>query len=153
MNLGDIVILTKNQLVMSYKIALVAGKSGTPRHLIGEILGVLGGGLTSGMHELIMATPAILRGSIIVRTPGISAGSESDLMTRLLVRATSMTRPRLSAPVVAGATFTRMSVPDHFTSVHEPACRLTDLKLQLTRSIDTPLTTPLMGSRARARQD
>jgi uncharacterized protein (DUF697 family) len=30
---------------MSYKIALVAGKSGTPRHLIGEILGVLGGGL------------------------------------------------------------------------------------------------------------
>jgi uncharacterized protein (DUF697 family) len=45
MNLGDVVILTKNQLVMSYKIALVAGKSGTPRHLIGEILGVLGGGL------------------------------------------------------------------------------------------------------------
>jgi uncharacterized protein (DUF697 family) len=45
MNIGDVVILTKNQLVMSYKIALVAGKSGTPRHLIGEILGVLGGGL------------------------------------------------------------------------------------------------------------
>src|ERR1700730_17119510 len=45
MNLGDVVILTKNQLVMSYKIALGAGKSGTPRHLIGEILGVLGGGL------------------------------------------------------------------------------------------------------------
>jgi uncharacterized protein (DUF697 family) len=45
MNLGDVVILTKNQLIMSYKIALVAGKSGTPRHLIGEILGVLGGGL------------------------------------------------------------------------------------------------------------
>jgi uncharacterized protein (DUF697 family) len=45
MNIGDVVILTKNQLVMSYKIALVAGKSGTPRNLIGEILGVLGGGL------------------------------------------------------------------------------------------------------------
>jgi uncharacterized protein (DUF697 family) len=45
MNIGDVVILTKNQLIMSYKIALVAGKSGTPRHLIGEILGVLGGGL------------------------------------------------------------------------------------------------------------
>jgi uncharacterized protein (DUF697 family) len=45
MNIGDVVILTKNQLVMSYKIALVAGNSGTPRNLIGEILGVLGGGL------------------------------------------------------------------------------------------------------------
>jgi uncharacterized protein (DUF697 family) len=45
MNIGDVVILTKNQLIMSYKIALVAGKSGTPRHLMGEIFGVLGAGL------------------------------------------------------------------------------------------------------------
>jgi uncharacterized protein (DUF697 family) len=45
MNIGDVVILTKNQLIMSYKIALVAGKTGTPRHLMGEIFGVLGGGL------------------------------------------------------------------------------------------------------------
>jgi uncharacterized protein (DUF697 family) len=45
MNIGDAVILTKNQLIMSYKIALVAGKSGTPRHLMGEIFGVLGAGL------------------------------------------------------------------------------------------------------------
>jgi uncharacterized protein (DUF697 family) len=45
MNIGDVVILTKNQLIMSYNIALVAGKSGTPRHLMGEIFGVLGGGL------------------------------------------------------------------------------------------------------------
>jgi uncharacterized protein (DUF697 family) len=45
MNIGDVVVLTKNQLIMSYKIALVAGKSGTPRHLMGEIFGVLGGGL------------------------------------------------------------------------------------------------------------
>jgi uncharacterized protein (DUF697 family) len=45
MNIGDVVILTKNQLIMSYKIALVAGKSGTPRTLMGEIFGVLGGGL------------------------------------------------------------------------------------------------------------
>jgi uncharacterized protein (DUF697 family) len=45
LNIGDVVVLTKNQLIMSYKIALVAGKSGTPRHLMGEIFGVLGGGL------------------------------------------------------------------------------------------------------------
>jgi uncharacterized protein (DUF697 family) len=45
MNIGDVVILTKNQLIMSYKIALVAGKQGTPRHLMGEIFSVLGGGL------------------------------------------------------------------------------------------------------------
>lgn len=45
LNLGDFVILTKNQILMSYKIALVAGKEGSPRKLVGEILGVLGGGI------------------------------------------------------------------------------------------------------------
>ena len=41
---GDAIILTKNQLMMAYKIALVSGKSGTPQQLLGEIVGVLGGG-------------------------------------------------------------------------------------------------------------
>ncbi len=45
LNIGDIVVLTKNQLMMSYRIALAAGKTGQPHELIGEILGVLGGGL------------------------------------------------------------------------------------------------------------
>ena len=45
LNIGDIVVLTKNQLMMSYRIALAAGKTGEPRELIGEIVGVLGGGL------------------------------------------------------------------------------------------------------------
>jgi uncharacterized protein (DUF697 family) len=61
MNIGDVVILTKNQLVMSYKIALVAGKSGTPRHLMGEILGVLGGGLLFRQiaRQLVGLVPAV----------------------------------------------------------------------------------------------
>ena len=42
---GDMVILTKNQLLMSYRIALAYGRDGSPRALIGEIVGVLGGGL------------------------------------------------------------------------------------------------------------
>lgn len=45
MNFGDMVILTKNQLVMGYRIALACGLDGSPRKLIPEILGVLGGGL------------------------------------------------------------------------------------------------------------
>lgn len=45
LNIGDMLVLTKNQLMMSYRIALAAGKPGTPRALIAEILGVLGGGL------------------------------------------------------------------------------------------------------------
>ncbi|HEX7485891.1 MAG TPA: hypothetical protein VF332_07050 [Vicinamibacterales bacterium] len=45
LNIGDILVLTKNQLMMSYRIALAAGKTGQPRELIGEIVGVLGGGL------------------------------------------------------------------------------------------------------------
>jgi uncharacterized protein (DUF697 family) len=45
MNIGDMVVLTKNQLVMGYRLALAAGLDGDPRTLIAEILGVLGGGL------------------------------------------------------------------------------------------------------------
>jgi uncharacterized protein (DUF697 family) len=61
MNIGDVVILTKNQLIMSYKIALVAGKTGTPRHLMGEIFGVLGGGLLFRQiaRQLIGLIPAV----------------------------------------------------------------------------------------------
>ena len=44
LNVADMVVLTKNQLVMSYKIALACGKKGTSRELIGEVLGVIGGG-------------------------------------------------------------------------------------------------------------
>jgi uncharacterized protein (DUF697 family) len=45
LNLGDMVILTKNQLLMSYRLVLAAGRDGEPRTLLTEILGVLGGGL------------------------------------------------------------------------------------------------------------
>ena len=45
LNLGDIVVLTKNQVMMCYRIALASGRDGEPRELIGEILGVLGGGM------------------------------------------------------------------------------------------------------------
>jgi uncharacterized protein (DUF697 family) len=45
LNIGDVLVLTKNQLVMGYRIALAAGKEGRPRDLVGEMVGVLGGGL------------------------------------------------------------------------------------------------------------
>jgi uncharacterized protein (DUF697 family) len=44
LNVADILILTKNQLLMGYKIALGAGKSGRARDVIGEVIGVVGGG-------------------------------------------------------------------------------------------------------------
>jgi len=44
LNLADMVVLSKNQLIMSYKIALASGKKGRPRELIGEVMGVIGGG-------------------------------------------------------------------------------------------------------------
>ena len=44
LNLGDIVILTKNQLLLGYRIVLAAGRDGEPRTLIAEIAGVLGSG-------------------------------------------------------------------------------------------------------------
>jgi uncharacterized protein (DUF697 family) len=45
LNVGDIVVLTKNQLMLGYRIVLASGRSGDPRRLIREIIGVLGGGL------------------------------------------------------------------------------------------------------------
>jgi uncharacterized protein (DUF697 family) len=44
LNLADMIVLTKNQLVMSYRIALAAGKRGTVRSVMGELVGVIGGG-------------------------------------------------------------------------------------------------------------
>src|SRR5262249_43119855 len=59
LNIADIVVLTKNQLVMSYRIALASGKHGTPRELIGELVGVIGGGLLfrQGARQLVGLVP------------------------------------------------------------------------------------------------
>jgi len=43
--LGDILVLTKNQVVLGYRIMLAAGRDGEPRRMVGEVLGILGGGL------------------------------------------------------------------------------------------------------------
>jgi uncharacterized protein (DUF697 family) len=45
LNLGDMIVLTKNQLLMGYRLVLASGRDGEPKKLIGEILGMLGGGL------------------------------------------------------------------------------------------------------------
>jgi uncharacterized protein (DUF697 family) len=45
LNLGDMIVLTKNQLLMGYRLVLAAGRDGEPKAMIGELLGVLGGGL------------------------------------------------------------------------------------------------------------
>ena len=44
LNVADMIVLSKNQLIMAYKIALAAGKKGQPQEVMGEIIGVLGGG-------------------------------------------------------------------------------------------------------------
>ncbi len=44
LNVADLVVLTKNQLLMAYKLALAEGKKGKPEELMKEILSVVGGG-------------------------------------------------------------------------------------------------------------
>ncbi len=44
LNLGDMIVLTKNQLIMGYKIALASGRDEDPKSMIAELLGVIGGG-------------------------------------------------------------------------------------------------------------
>src|SRR5262249_40228715 len=61
LNVADIVILTKNQLVMSYRIALASGKKGAPREVVGEVLGVIGGGFLfrQGARQLVGLIPVV----------------------------------------------------------------------------------------------
>ncbi len=42
LNVADMMILTKNQLVMAYKLALAYGKTGTPTSVMTEMIGILG---------------------------------------------------------------------------------------------------------------
>lgn len=58
---ADMLILTKNQLVMAYKIALAAGKEGKPLDVMGEIVGVVGGGflLRQLARELVGLIPVV----------------------------------------------------------------------------------------------
>ena len=44
LNMADIVVLTKNQLIMVYKLALAAGRPTSPVAVIGELVGVIGAG-------------------------------------------------------------------------------------------------------------
>jgi len=59
LNLADVLVLTKNQLVMSYRIALASGKQGAPGELFGEVLGVIGGAflLRQGARQLVGLVP------------------------------------------------------------------------------------------------
>jgi uncharacterized protein (DUF697 family) len=59
LNVADMVVLTKNQLLLAYRIALGAGKSGRPRDLMTEIVGVLGSGflLRQSARSLVGLVP------------------------------------------------------------------------------------------------
>ncbi len=61
LNVGDIIVLTKNQLMMAYRLALAAGKQGRPTDVIGELLGVIGGGLMFRQiaRELVGLIPVV----------------------------------------------------------------------------------------------
>jgi uncharacterized protein (DUF697 family) len=61
LNLADIVVLTKNQIVMAYKIALGAGKRGTVKALLGQTLGVIGSGfmLRQAARQVVGLVPVI----------------------------------------------------------------------------------------------
>jgi uncharacterized protein (DUF697 family) len=58
---ADVVVLTKNQIIMAFKIALAAGKPATGRVLAMEVLGVIGGGLLfrQAARELVGLAPGI----------------------------------------------------------------------------------------------
>lgn len=58
---ADILVLTKNQLMLAFKIALAAGRKGGNRELLGEVIGVIGSGmlLRQVARELVGLVPFI----------------------------------------------------------------------------------------------
>lgn len=61
LSLGDMVVLTKNQLLMGYRLMLAAGRDGDPRAMVKEVLGVLGGGLLfrQAARQLVGLIPVV----------------------------------------------------------------------------------------------
>ena len=61
LNVADIIVLTKNQLILSYRIALGAGKSGRARELLAEVVGVVGSGFLfrQGARQLVGLVPVL----------------------------------------------------------------------------------------------
>jgi uncharacterized protein (DUF697 family) len=61
LNVADMIVLAKNQAVMAYKLALIAGRDGTPREIVSELAGVLGGGLLfrQAARQLVGLVPVI----------------------------------------------------------------------------------------------
>jgi uncharacterized protein (DUF697 family) len=76
LNAADFLILTKNQLVMAYKLALAAGKTGRPQDIMGEVIGVLGGGLL--FRQLARSLVGLIPVAGIIPSVAISyAGTEA----------------------------------------------------------------------------
>ncbi|MFQ5855583.1 MAG: hypothetical protein ACE5LU_08080, partial [Anaerolineae bacterium] len=61
LNVADLVVLTKNQLIMVYKLALATGRPMSPSGVIGELLGVIGAGFLWRQiaRELVGLIPVI----------------------------------------------------------------------------------------------
>ncbi len=61
LSLGDMIVLTKNQLIMGYRIMLASGRDGEPKTMVKEVLGVLGGGLLfrQAARQLVGLIPVV----------------------------------------------------------------------------------------------
>jgi uncharacterized protein (DUF697 family) len=81
--MADVVVLTKNQLMMAYKIALAAGKEDRPHALMVEIIGVVGAGLLFrqiarelvGMMPVVGLVPKVAVAYAGTRVVGVAAES------------------------------------------------------------------------------
>lgn len=58
---ADILVLTKNQLMLAFKILLASGRTGSNREMLGQVLSVIGSGLLFRQiaHELVGMVPVI----------------------------------------------------------------------------------------------
>ena len=107
LNLADIVVLTKNQLVMSYRIAVASGKKGTPRELVGEVLGVIGAGFLfrQGARQLVGLIP------VAGIVPKVAVAYAGTLAIGKVVVAGPPTAPRSSPAPSRSSTDRRSTRP------------------------------------------
>lgn len=134
LNVSDLIVLTKNQLIMAYKIALVAGKEGSPQHLMGEILGVLGGGFLFRQlaRELIGLVPVWgIAPKVAVAYAGTRAIGQAIMLW-----------------AVEGQQVTTESLQQFYTNALE---RGRQIASQLTQNMRERLPAPRLWDRFRAR--
>jgi uncharacterized protein (DUF697 family) len=113
--LADTVVLSKNQLTMTYKLALAAGKTGGAQEVLTEALGVLGGGLlfrqvARGLVGLVPVWGAVPKVAVAYAGTWVIGQAAERWVTQGRVPSAAELRPLYQEALVRGQRLARSLV-------------------------------------------